>query len=1200
MNCLVCGARLEGWWRFCLKCGARIDEATIREVSAIDYLLHELQEWYRREVVDQETQELLEKEYNEKRKQLISGLKPIPKVPTPVDAGFSLEPEFTAKQSPEQPEEIVPPKPFTQVVTDNINLIFMLASLLFVVGILLYYRREIYTGLQIPYVQASVLGLVTIAMLFTGWVLVRQTYQTIAGRALTILGSLLVPINPWFMVRTGILKDSGNSWVLGCICTLLYLWTAYFLKDRLFIYFGLFAGYLTGISLATKLGVFPSYIAGALMLISIVYLLIEGVLAKNEQYSYYAPPFFNTVHIGVLICLMFYTPAIRYLPAEFVAARLHFDPSIYNFSIAFWLSLAATFVYTYSAFRRDRRFIFFAYASLFWGEALLITDYSAPISLYVMIMASSTLFLRYLSDRLEYDSDVKSAVEIGSRASHLTLSLYAVGVHILLFDPRYLPGWTGVAAVGILAFYSLYMLIRERHLLDLAFFWGAAATVVPFASLKGGTAAYWIPVLVMATAAAVLYLIWNESDDREYKFHRVTFLILISLSVIHLCRWAGDLTDQHLAGISTTLILSLLTGLRAWRAPRIEALTLGLLGAVSVTAAFVLVLDLLHLHSRELALMLMAAWSFTIYQATRNKRVRLEMRQSYGAWSTLLNTVILLSTLVLIIHMLGFSYSRYVMSQIDSAYIIVALMLVGGCEVLCVSERRSLIDTLLASASGLLLLEHLLIWLNHTELSMAAFVLLGLCYLTLALYLEQYKYPAKVAFTLELVANLTVTTVAFVTIADGLDRGFTKISLLAPALSTVFYFYGASSTRSRLTAVYCYLTPFYATATLAIVLDIFWIDKLLTLVVYLIPLTLCWYWLDSKVLSVFESRLQTFALWFMPLLILSGCLAIVSENVSKQLVLLFCCELTVFYLYTGMDRKSSLLLSASILSAVFTVYTGLAVVGWDEYTLGFIAIFTVVLSHLSLSLKGRLGESLCQVLDGWVRGLFLLDTGLITVYAISEMRMSNQHLNEVIANLLLVKVSWLILRFTAVDESVKSAYRSSVIYLTTMTYLLIGLRLGFDFWKQNEFYSVPVGLLYLTIGIVRRGSVQKSVWWMIWIGSFTTIMPMLLHTLSFRFIDRHPSSIHEIGVVVLSLVLILTGVVFQLKAPTLFGAASLAICLFCIVFGFVGWEQRWFSITLIVLGASIFIVAWLIYYFSKGKERLDEGKRLLEEFGKWK
>lgn len=1171
MNCLVCGGKLEGWWRFCLRCGARIDEATAREVSAIDYLLREIPEWHKREIVSKQAQELLEREYSGRRAQLISSLKPVAKP----DEGIILEPEFTKVLSEDRvlSEErvVVAPKPFAQVVTENINLIFTLASLLLVVGILLYYRHEIYTGLKIPYVQAALLGLVTVSCLFTGWTLVRRTQQTVTGRALTVLGSLLVPINPWFMVKAGILQDSGNSWVLGSICTLLYLWTAYFLKDRLFIYFGLFAGYLTGISLATKFGAFPSYIAVSLMLTSIVYLLVERVLARGD----YARPFFNTAHVGVLICLIFYTPAIRYLPAELVAARLHFDSSIYHFPTAFWLSLAATSVYTYSAFSRDRRFIFFAYAALFWGEALLITHYSAPVGLYVLVMGASALFIRYLSDRWEYDPAIKSAVEAGSRASHLILSLYAIGVHILLFEPRFLPGWAGVAAVGVLGFYSLYLLVRERHLLDLSLFWGCAATVVPFASLKGGTAVYWTPALVMATAVAVLYLLWREREDREYRLHEGVFLALIGLSIAHLFRWAEELKHHPLAGISTALLLSLLTGLRAWRTGhRVEALTLGLLSSISVTAGFFLLLDALHLYGRGLALMLAAAWSFTLYLATRSESVRLEVRESYGFWATFLNILILLSALVLI-------------GEIN-IYILVGLMLVGGCELLCASERRSVLDTLLASASGLLLLAHLLIWLKveRTELATAAFVLLGLCYLWVAFYLERRSYP--VAFTLEVVANLTVTTAAVVTIAHGLDEEFVKLSLLAPALSAAFYFYGR--TRSR--PAYCYLTPFYATATLAIGLDIFFVDRVLTLVVCLIPLALFWYWLGGRV----EKRLQTFALWLMPLLIVSGLLDIVSDVVSKELVWLFCIELTVFYLYTALECRSSLLMSVAILSGVFTVYAGLDVVGLKGYSLGAVGIFVVVLSRLSAGLKERIGEELCQVLEWWARSLFFLDTAAVTVYALSEMRLNNPHLNEVIVNMLLVKVGGLILRVSAVDEGIKSAYRVCVIYLTTMTYLLVGLRLGFDFWKQNEFYSVPIGLLYLAIGLVSLR--EKSV--MVWVGSFTATVPMLLHTLSFRFIDRHPSSVHEIGVVVLALLLITTGFMFQLKAPTIFGAASLVICLFSIVFGFVGWEQRWLSITLIVLGVSIFITAWLIYYFSKGKEHVEERKQLLEEFGKWK
>lgn len=146
----------------------------------------------------------------------------------------------TAPQPP-QPRKSLP-----EIVAENIRFIFAISAALFVGGIVLYYRNEIYHGLKQPITQAVLLALVTVGCLVTGWTLVRRTEQTVAGRTLTLVGSLLVPVNPWFLVRSHLIPDTGNAWIAGLAGTALYGWTAYFLRERLFVYIALATGVITG------------------------------------------------------------------------------------------------------------------------------------------------------------------------------------------------------------------------------------------------------------------------------------------------------------------------------------------------------------------------------------------------------------------------------------------------------------------------------------------------------------------------------------------------------------------------------------------------------------------------------------------------------------------------------------------------------------------------------------------------------------------------------------------------------------------------------------------------------------------------------------------------------------------------------------------------------------------------------------------
>src|SRR5947207_2594533 len=81
-----------------------------------------------------------------------------------------------------------PRKSLSELVAENIKLIFAISAALFVGGILLYYRNEIYHGLKQPVIQALILGFVTIGSIVVGWTLVRRTHRTLSGQTLTFVG----------------------------------------------------------------------------------------------------------------------------------------------------------------------------------------------------------------------------------------------------------------------------------------------------------------------------------------------------------------------------------------------------------------------------------------------------------------------------------------------------------------------------------------------------------------------------------------------------------------------------------------------------------------------------------------------------------------------------------------------------------------------------------------------------------------------------------------------------------------------------------------------------------------------------------------------------------------------------------------------------------------------------------------------------
>ena len=87
-----------------------------------------------------------------------------------------------------------------------------------------------------PVVVAVSLGIGNTAVLAGGWAMIRfSRYQT-AGRAITLLACLVMPLNLWFYNSYDLITVGGNLWAAAMVCCVIYLASALVLRDHLFIY----------------------------------------------------------------------------------------------------------------------------------------------------------------------------------------------------------------------------------------------------------------------------------------------------------------------------------------------------------------------------------------------------------------------------------------------------------------------------------------------------------------------------------------------------------------------------------------------------------------------------------------------------------------------------------------------------------------------------------------------------------------------------------------------------------------------------------------------------------------------------------------------------------------------------------------------------------------------------------------------------
>src|SRR5262249_18416269 len=132
----------------------------------------------------------------------------------------------------------------------NIQLLLGLGGALMIVGLVIWLWHNNYFT---PPVVAVSLGIVNAALLGIGWWVIRATRYQLAGKAITLLACLVVPLNLWYYHANGLVTLGGHLWVAALVISVLYAMSARMLRDELFVY--VFAGgvALTGLLILADL-----------------------------------------------------------------------------------------------------------------------------------------------------------------------------------------------------------------------------------------------------------------------------------------------------------------------------------------------------------------------------------------------------------------------------------------------------------------------------------------------------------------------------------------------------------------------------------------------------------------------------------------------------------------------------------------------------------------------------------------------------------------------------------------------------------------------------------------------------------------------------------------------------------------------------------------------------------------------------------
>jgi hypothetical protein len=292
------------------------------------------------------------------------------------------------------------------MITDprNIAALLGLGGLLMVAGLIIFlWANDYFT----PPVVALTLGLANAGVLLGGWSTIRYSRYQLAGRALTLLACLVMPLNLWYYHTRGLVTIEGHLWLAALAISGLYAASALILEDELFVYVFSAGIAMTGLLILADLKpspekfweiARPSTLLVVLGLIGIhlerAFPIGEGCFSRRR----FGAAFFRSGHAlmiaGLLLVLgaqiaadWLYKPIFHVYYEKWQALPTPMVTQPWGQVLALCLILAGTYAYLYSAVvaRRGRAFIYFAAAMVCWAEVQALEVLHIRLGLDVLI-----------------------------------------------------------------------------------------------------------------------------------------------------------------------------------------------------------------------------------------------------------------------------------------------------------------------------------------------------------------------------------------------------------------------------------------------------------------------------------------------------------------------------------------------------------------------------------------------------------------------------------------------------------------------------------------------------------------------------------------------------------------------------------------------------------------------------------------------
>ncbi len=327
-------------------------------------------------------------------------------------------------------EAATPPAPrrnLLEILLDPRSIQWLLGSGggLMVVGlIILLWVNHFFT----PPVVAVSLGIGNALLLVGGGAVLRKSRYRTAGKALTLLACLVMPLNLWYYHANGLVTIEGHLWMAGLVICGLYTASALMLRDETFVYI-LAAGItMTGLLVLADLHRFGeiAYPATLLVVLGLLGIHVERSFPEQEGpfgRRRFGRAFFRSGHVllaaGLVLVLgaevtgdWLYKPFFKLF---YDVLALQPSPLVSSLRLlALGLVVAGTYGYLYSGLivQRASAFIYVAAATSIWAGALVIEELGLRLGVdaVIALLAGLAMAAHLVRGRIGATNSAQGAV----------------------------------------------------------------------------------------------------------------------------------------------------------------------------------------------------------------------------------------------------------------------------------------------------------------------------------------------------------------------------------------------------------------------------------------------------------------------------------------------------------------------------------------------------------------------------------------------------------------------------------------------------------------------------------------------------------------------------------------------------------------------------------------------------------------------